>query len=77
MIRIKDLRAWEKAKRIETPDGPVWIEAQHPSLYCGECQCTWSANPGDYWAADPQTVFTCCGESMRLVYKRVRYEDVP
>ncbi len=75
-IRIKDLPPWAAVRRVETPHGPVWIEAEHPSLYCTECGEHTSANPGDYWEADPETVITCCGEPVRLVRRRVVLEDV-
>ncbi len=35
-------------------------------LYCAICGDTSSANRGDYSAAPPDHVFTCCDEPMKL-----------
>lgn len=47
-----------------------------PFLYCDICGTENSANAGDYWNSNPDTVFTCCDIPMRLVRKVVQYIDV-
>lgn len=63
-IRVKDL-----TDQIGTP-GP------RPVLLCEVCHVTYSAHKGDYWTADPNHVFMCCGVSMVLARKRVIYDIV-
>lgn len=48
----------------------------HPFLYCDICCAECSANAGDYWDVKRDTVFSCCGENMRLVRKVVTFVDV-
>lgn len=77
-IRVKDLPKPAEGRTITMADGSTaHIESQQPLLYCECCGNESSANPGDYWDANPETVFSCCGEPMRLVRKVVQYSDVP
>lgn len=39
-------------------------------LYCLECGEEYSANKGDYFMAEPDHVFQCCGQDMILATKR-------
>lgn len=71
-IRVRDLPPWEPSRVV---NGCI-IEPCHPFLFCPDCGNEASANPADYWAVNRDTVFTCCGEPMRLVRRRVIYEDV-
>jgi len=48
----------------------------NPMLRCQVCGNTHSANPGDYFMAAEDYIFTCCDEPMRLVRKVVSYQDV-
>ena len=45
------------------------IMTKQPMLYCPSCGDESSANPGDYWAANPHTKLTCgdCDEPLQLV----------
>lgn len=45
-------------------------------LLCVECAATYSAAQGDYFTHAPDDVMVCCGESLRLVRRRVVLEDV-
>lgn len=45
-------------------------------LICLECHSEYSAQRGDYFAADPQTVMECCGEPMKLVRRESRLVEV-
>jgi len=46
-------------------------------LHCDECGSDYSATHGDYsWSHEPEYVFECCGQPMRLVRRVVRYETV-
>ena len=45
-------------------------------LFCPDCLGEYSARRGDYFAASPDTIMTCCGEPMRLVKERTILEDV-
>lgn len=45
-------------------------------LYCEHCGAENSAHRGDYFMADPDTVFACCGAPMRLVTARRVLTDV-
>lgn len=74
-MKVRQLPPWEPSRQVETPDGPIRIEPRHPLLYCRVCGGEYSANPGDYFAANPETVFTHCGRVMALVQKRVVYDN--
>jgi hypothetical protein len=45
-------------------------------MYCHTCGEEYSANRGDYFAANPDTVLTCCGEPMRLAVRKAVYWEV-
>lgn len=48
-----------------------------PQLLCtGNCMCTYSATPCDYFQFGPEHVFRCCGEPMRLVMLKAHFVDV-
>ncbi len=64
MVKVKDLK-----DQIGEP-GP------YPILFCPLCDCENSANAGDYFAANPETVFECCEEPMLLVVKETHYIEV-
>jgi hypothetical protein len=61
MVKVSDLK--------DKYDGNVM-------LYCECCSSECSATRGDYFQRPLDHTFTCCGEPMRLVRKRVMYEDV-
>jgi hypothetical protein len=44
-------------------------------LYCSNCGAEYSANAGDYFAADPNHVFKCCRRNMALVTKSIQYKE--
>lgn len=48
----------------------------HPILYCAECGSEFSANKSDYFLSAGDDAVKHCGKNMRLVRKRVIYEDV-
>ncbi len=62
-IKVKDLR-----DQIGTNDRSL--------LWCPKCGEENSANAGDYFMANPETVFKHCGVNMRLVTKRVVFEQI-
>ena len=46
-------------------------------LRCAKCGEQYSAHRGDYFfSRSPTHTFYCCGEPMRLVIKKVIYEEV-
>ena len=55
----------------------IGVPGPHPFLYCAICGGQYSANRGDYFAAAPDTVLTCCNEPMRLVRQHTIFEEVP
>jgi hypothetical protein len=59
-IKVKDLR-----DQIGTDDTSL--------LYCPKCGAEYSANAGDYFMANPETVFKHCGVNMQLVTKHTSY----
>jgi len=71
-IRVKDLK---QQVGTEERGGKLWVVPQ-PFLYCGHCGNQFSANRGDYFAADPEHVFKCCRRNMLLVTKRTIFEQV-
>lgn len=58
MIRVKDLK-----DQVNTP-------FPRPSLYRERCGEHYSANKGDYFMADPDTIMKCCQKPMALVVRR-------
>ncbi len=54
------------------------LGTQYPRriLKCVVCHDEQSANRDDYFAADPEHVFTCCDRPMRLVVKETAYREV-
>ena len=65
-----------KAVRVRDLRDQIGSDGPRPLLYCSKCDAEYSANKGDYFMARPDHVFRCCGRNMRLVVKRVVYEDV-
>lgn len=63
-IRVRDLK------------DQMGMPFPRPSLYCSKCNSLFSANAGDYFAAQPDTILKHCDRPMRLVIKRVTLEDV-
>ena len=45
-------------------------------FFCPECFFECSAKAGDYFAAAPDTVLTCCDTPMRLVTRQTVYQDI-
>lgn len=43
-------------------------------LHCKVCNAEYSGNAGDYWYADDDHIFQCCGQDMELVNKIVTIE---
>jgi hypothetical protein len=73
LLRVRDLPPPIPGRAL--PNGG-YVEARQPSLYCPHCDASYSANPGDYWAANPATVLRCvCGERLRLVMTRTVHEE--
>lgn len=64
VIRVRDLK-----DQIGAP-------YPRPFLHCTVCGAEYSANVGDYFAASPDTVMTCCGEPMLLVRRETRLVEV-
>lgn len=64
VVRVKDLVA-----QTGTP-------FPRPFLHCAVCGERFSADLGDYFAADPETVLRCCGEPMRLVTAKTVLTEV-
>lgn len=54
----------------------VGATGPHPFLLCTKCGNEFSAHAGDYWAADPETVFRCCRRLMRLVVRQTWFREV-
>lgn len=46
-----------------------------PFLHCSECFAEYSANRHDYFLHPDEHAFTCCGEPMRLMTKRIIMEE--
>ncbi len=63
-IRVRDLK-----DQIGAP-GP------RPILYCRVCHGEYSANAGDYFVANPETIMRCCGRSMALVTRVCKLVEV-
>ena len=63
-IKVSDLK-----DQLNTP-------FPRPMLLCSHCGETFSAHSGDYFVAHPSHIFKHCGRNMRLVIKRVTFEDV-
>lgn len=64
MIRVKDLK------------DQIGTTYPRPFLHCAKCMQAFSANAGDYFAADPETILKCCGRPMRLVTARTVMTEV-
>ncbi len=43
-------------------------------LNCSRCGGEYSAESGDYWYMDADTVMECCGEPMQLARKLTTYD---
>lgn len=56
-------------------DSGAYIEPTRPVLYCRTCGDTYSASPGDYWAADATKPLTCdgCGGLLELARRLIQY----
>lgn len=69
MIRVKDLP--------DPADQTIHnVYYKGPSLYCTICGGEYSANRGDYFIANPETVMKCCGLALKLVRKECRRIEV-
>ena len=64
MVRVGDL-----TDQIGKP-GP------RPFLLCRVCGGEYSADAGDYFAAEPETVLRCCRKPMVLATKQTVYREV-
>ena len=62
-IKVKHLR-----DQIGTNDRAI--------LYCPKCGEENSANAGDYFMANPETIFKHCNVNMALVVKRTTYQRI-
>ncbi len=65
-----------KSIRVADLTDLTGVSHLHPMLHCSTCGAEYSANRGDYFAADPSTVFRCCRKPMRLVTKQTVYAEV-
>lgn len=65
-------------KPIRVHDLQDQIGAPHPRpfLHCTVCGAEYSAHAGDYFAAGPDAIMTCCGEPMVLVRRETRLVGV-
>lgn len=45
----------------------------HPVMYCRDCLKEQSANAGDYWDTPSNHQFKCCGQTMEIVYRVMKY----
>lgn len=73
LIRVRDLPPPRPGRTL--PNG-VHIEARQPMLRCSACGGEYSANPGNYFMADPNTVMRCHGRPLQLVDRVVTYQPV-
>lgn len=73
LIRVRDLPPPRAGRSL--PDGG-YVEARQPMLHCRTCGENFSANPSDYWSADPNTVLRCHGRPLQLVDRVVTYQPV-
>lgn len=62
--------------RIRDLKDQIGAPYPRPLMYCHTCGEEYSANRGDYFAANPDTVLTCCGEPMRLAVRKAVYWEV-
>lgn len=62
-VRVRDLK-----DQTGTHDNSI--------LYCECCGGEYSANSGDYFLYPANHIFTCCEEEMKLVVKRMVYQEV-
>ena len=46
------------------------------SIYCRRCRTHYSADKGDYFAADPDAPMKCCGGTLVLARRVVTVEEV-
>lgn len=66
MVQVKDL-----------PEEPCNFVNLREFLYCPVCSAEYSAQRGDYWAAEPTTPMTCeCGIHLALVKSHTELEIV-
>lgn len=75
MLRVCDLPKPLPYRPL--PSGGFLCPTQ-PLLLCRSCGDEWSANPKDYWAADPTQPLRCgrCETPLELVRKEQRYVRV-
>ena len=64
MVKVKDLRE------------QIGMKGPHPLLHCTVCGGDYSANAGDYFMANPDTVLKCCEFPMVLAVKQTVYRHV-
>ena len=69
MVRVKDLKNQTGINRNN-------VVINNPVLYCVQCGEAYSANAGDYWAMDPETIFKHCKYNMVLATRRETYEII-
>lgn len=63
LIKVSDLKD-------QTGIGP------EPILYCELCGAELPANKGDYFMCSRKATFKCCEIPMKLVIKKITYEEV-
>ena len=52
------------------------VAGPHPILYCTCCGGEYSANASDYFMHPSNYTFKCCRRNMKLVVKRINYQEV-
>jgi hypothetical protein len=66
----------DKMIRIRELKDQIGAPYPRPLLICHSCGSEFSANRGDYFAANLETVLTCCGKPLSLAVKKVVYREV-
>ena len=63
-VSMKQIRVKDLADQFDMPH-------PRPCLHCASCGNSYSAHKGDYFMADQEHVFRCCGRPMQLGVRRV------
>lgn len=64
------------AVKVQDLKDQTGASGPRPVLRCAACGGEYSAHAGDYWAADPDYEFECCGEPCALVTIETVYKEV-
>jgi len=72
MIKVSKIRK----VRVKDLKDQIGMTGHRPILLCRICMTENSANRGDYFEADPDHVFDCCGKPMMLCIKKTVYDEI-